>query len=174
MNQQLSSDTLPTSYVGVVLPTQCRQVTCLAQPHRCSNGTISAATTLVGNSFQSTCFVHLRSHRPTTQETIQKKTPSIPLRQTSQGCWASLQRATFELRFAWFVHSSLFGWKSFEMSAPFKRSLQCMRQPDGEAAYTTLRVSSNRMADKMLSRHLATNLHGETPTTPSAPRVAKP
>ena len=54
--------------------------------------------------------------------------------------------------------SSLHGEKSFRMSAPFKRSPQRVRQPDGEAAYTTLRVSRNRMADKMLSRHLATSL----------------
>ena len=69
--------------------------------------------------------------------------------------------------------SSLYGEKSFLMSAPAKRSPQCMRKPDGEAAYTTLRVSSNRVADKMLSRHLATSLQGEAPATPSAPRCGR-
>ena len=69
--------------------------------------------------------------------------------------------------------SSLYGEKSFQMSAPFKRSPQCMRQPDGEAAYTTLSVSPNRMADKMLCRHLATSLKREAPATPSALRCGR-
>ena len=91
----------PTSYVRDALPTQCRQVTCSAQPHRCSNGTIPAATTLVDNSFQSTCFVHSRSHRPTTQETLKKKTLHTSKTNITR-LWASLQRASFELRFVWF------------------------------------------------------------------------
>ena len=145
MNQQLSSDTIPTSYVRVVLPMQCRQVRCLAQ-HRCSNGTISAATTLVDNSFQSACFVLLPSHRPTTQETLPKTTPSIPQRQTSQGYghhfnvppWIFGVSGSRARPGIWLRPSSLYREKSSEMPTPIKRFPQCMRQHDGEATYTTL------------------------------------
>ena len=80
------------------------------------------------------------------RDNSKKKTPSIPLRQTSQGYahhfnvpHLNFGLCGFRARpCMWVRPSSLHCEKSKQLSAPFKRSPQCMRQPDGEAAYSTL------------------------------------
>ena len=86
----LSSDTMPPSsetwHDVTGLPTE----------------SVLRPQTLVNNSFQSTCFVQLLSHRPTTRERhVINNTRHSKINATRR--WKSLQRAKLELRCEWFM-----------------------------------------------------------------------